>query len=84
MAGVDLYAAELPGVCIFDSNLTGTELSQASLTGARFHGSTFDDLRGAASLRGVTIDSAQVVPLALQLLSVFAVTVDDDREPRSR
>jgi hypothetical protein len=27
MSGVDLYAAELPGVCIFDSNLVGVDLS---------------------------------------------------------
>jgi uncharacterized protein YjbI with pentapeptide repeats len=84
LAGADLYAAELPGVCIFDSNLTAAELSKASLTGSRLHGSTVDTLKGAAALRGVTINSTQIVPVALQLLTVFAIDVDDEREPPSR
>jgi uncharacterized protein YjbI with pentapeptide repeats len=81
---LDLYAAQLPGACFFDSDLTGAELSQATLTGARLHGSTFDTLRGAEALRGTTISSAQILPVALQVLAVLEITVDDEREPSAR
>jgi fluoroquinolone resistance protein len=84
LGGADLYASQLPGARFFDSNLTGAELSQAKLTEARLHGSRFDSLRGAAALRGTTISSAQIVPVALQLLAVLEITVDDEREPPSR
>jgi uncharacterized protein YjbI with pentapeptide repeats len=81
---LDLYAAQLAGAYFFDSDLTGAELSQATLTGARLHGSSFDNLRGAEALRGTTISSAQILPVALQVLAVLGITVDDEREPRSR
>jgi len=81
---LDLYAAQLPGACFFDSNLTGVELSQATLTEARLHGSSFDSLRGAGALRGTAISSAQILPVALQILAVLEITVDDEREPPSR
>ena len=71
-------------MCFFDSNLTGAELSQATLTRARLHGSSFDTLRGAGALRGTTVSSAQILPVALQLLAVLEITVDDEREPPSR
>lgn len=80
----DLYAAQLPGAWFFDCTLTGAELSQANLTGARLHGSTFGSLRGAAALRGTTISSAQVTPVALQVLAALAITIDDGREPPQR
>jgi uncharacterized protein YjbI with pentapeptide repeats len=81
---LDLYAAQLPGACFFDSNLTGAELSQATLTQARLHGSSFDSLRGAGALKGATISSAQFLPVALQVLAMLEITVDDEREPPSR
>jgi uncharacterized protein YjbI with pentapeptide repeats len=84
LTGLDLYAAKLPGACFFDSNLTGAELSQATLTEARLHGSTFDSLRGAGALRGTTISSAQILPVAIQVLAVLEIAVDDERDPMSR
>jgi uncharacterized protein YjbI with pentapeptide repeats len=84
LARLDLYAAQLPGACFFDSNLTDAELSQATLTDARLHGSSFDSLRGASALRGTTISSAQILPFALQILAMLEITVDDEREPPSR
>ena len=80
LRNVDFYAVQFPGACFFDSDLTGAELSQASLNQARLHGSTLDELRGVAALRGITISSAQLVPLALQLLQVLDIKVDDERE----
>jgi uncharacterized protein YjbI with pentapeptide repeats len=84
LAGADLYAAQLPGACFFDSDLTGTELSQASLAGARLHGSTLGALKGVAALRGTTVSSAQVMAVALQVLGVLEITIDDEREPPER
>jgi uncharacterized protein YjbI with pentapeptide repeats len=81
LSRLDLYAAQLAGACIFGSDLTGAELSKATLTGARLHGSSFDTLRGAEALRGTTISSAQILPVALQVLAVLGITVDDEREP---
>jgi uncharacterized protein YjbI with pentapeptide repeats len=80
LSRLDLYAAQLPGACFFGSDLAGAELSQATLTGARLHGSRFENLRGAEALRGTTISSAQILPVALQVLAVLEITVDDERE----
>jgi uncharacterized protein YjbI with pentapeptide repeats len=84
LSRLDLYAAQLPGACFFDSDLTAAELSQATLTGARLHGSSFDKVRGAEALRGTTISSAQILPVALQVLAVLEITVNDECEPPSR
>jgi uncharacterized protein YjbI with pentapeptide repeats len=81
LQGLDFYGASLAGAGLFDSTLSGVELSKANLTGGRLHGSHIEGLKGAEGLRGTTIDSTQVVPLALELLRVFHVTVDDDRDP---
>ena len=81
LAGADLYAAQLPGACFFDSDLTGAELSQANLVGGRLHGSALGALKGAAALRGTTVSSAQVMAVALQVLGVLEITIDDEREP---
>ncbi|HUC14009.1 MAG TPA: hypothetical protein VMS00_06105 [Acidimicrobiales bacterium] len=54
------------------------------MTEARLHGSSFDSLRGAGALRGTTISSAQILLVALHVLAVMEITVDDEREPPSR
>lgn len=81
LSGAELQAARFADGCFFDSDLTGVDLSQASLDQARLHGSTIGSLRGAAALRGTTIASAQLVPVAVQLLALFEIHVDDEREP---
>ena len=80
LTNADLYAAQFPGGCFFDSDLTRAELSQASLVQARLHGSTLEAVRGAAALRGTVISSAQLVPVALEVLAVLEIKVDDERE----
>jgi uncharacterized protein YjbI with pentapeptide repeats len=80
---VDLYACRLAGARVYDSDLTGATLSKADLTGARLHGSRLDGVLGPDALRGATIDSTQVVPVANALMGVFSITVDDEREPPS-
>ena len=81
LARADLYRAQFLATCVFDCNLSSSDLSQASLTGARLHGSTFEGLKGAAALRGTTVSSAQLVPVALHILSLLEIDVDDEREP---
>jgi uncharacterized protein YjbI with pentapeptide repeats len=84
-AGCDLRGADLTEAvweqARFEScDLTGADMSRATLAGARLHGSTVDDLRGAGSLDGVVIDSTQLVPLGLGLLAAHHITIDDDPE----
>ena len=81
LQGVDLYRGSLVGARLFDCNLAGVELTQSDLRGARLHGSHLEDIKGADALRGTTIDSTQLLPVGLQLLGAFDITVDDHREP---
>jgi uncharacterized protein YjbI with pentapeptide repeats len=78
ISGADLYAAQLPGVRIFGSDLSRAELSRATLTDGMLHGSKLEDIKGAEALRGTTIGSSQVMPVAFQLLGVLGITVDDE------
>jgi uncharacterized protein YjbI with pentapeptide repeats len=78
LRGADFYDASLTGAAMTGCDLTGADVSRADLRGARLHGSTLLDLRGTASLRGVVIDSAQVVPLSYSLLRALEIVVDDD------
>jgi uncharacterized protein YjbI with pentapeptide repeats len=81
LRGADFVGSKLPGARVFDCNLEGADFSKVSAGEARIHGSIVTDIRGANYLTGVIIDSNQVVPLAVQLLSTMAIVVDDDREP---
>jgi len=38
-------------------------------------------VKGAAALRATTIGSAQVMAVALQVLGLLEITIDDEREP---
>ncbi|MHB8296359.1 MAG: pentapeptide repeat-containing protein [Acidimicrobiales bacterium] len=82
LTGADFYAARLAQACLFDCNLVGAELSQANFEGARLHGSTLQGLKGGASLQGVTIESTQVLAVAMQVLAGLGITIDDERDPR--
>lgn len=84
--GVDLQAADFTGTTfakcrLFDCNLTGADFSKVKAEGARLHGSVLEGIKGADSLRGVVIDSTQMVPLGVRLLATMAIAVDDQREP---
>ena len=81
LRGGDFYAAKLDGTRFFDCNLTGAQFSRASTPGARFHGSTMVDVQGGQYLAGAVIDSTQVLPVALGVLSALHIAVDDEREP---
>jgi uncharacterized protein YjbI with pentapeptide repeats len=79
----DFGAAELVSVCFFDSDLHGVDFSRAGLVGARFHGSSLDGIKGADALRGVVIETTQVMPLAIEVFSSLGIRVEDDRDPPS-
>jgi hypothetical protein len=48
--------------------------------GARLHGSRLVNLKGAASLLGVTIDTTQILPMARSIFAPLGLKVDDERE----
>ena len=77
----DFYAAKLSGTRFFDCNLSGAQFSKATTTGVRFHGSTLTDLEGGQALAGAIIESSQVLPVALALLSDLGIVIDDARDP---
>jgi uncharacterized protein YjbI with pentapeptide repeats len=77
----DFYAANLNGTRFFDCNLSGVQFSKASTTEVRFHGSNLTELKGGQALAGAVIDSSQVLPVALAVLSDLGIQVDDERYP---
>ena len=83
-AGADFAGARIDELWCFDSDLQRVDLSNAELTGARLHGSSFDGLRAADRLRRVTLDPAQVMPFALALYGALGIRVEEDREPLPR
>lgn len=80
LVGADLYGSRLSHLHLFDSDLTDAQFSQVRLTDGRLHGSKLERVRGAEYLSGVAIEPAQVLPMAMQVLSALGVRVDDDRE----
>lgn len=78
----DFYAAALEDTRFFDCDLTASEFSKAHLEDVRFHGSNLLDLKGSQHLGGSTIETSQVLSVALGLLSVLDIRVDDDRSPQ--
>jgi uncharacterized protein YjbI with pentapeptide repeats len=77
----DFYAATLEDSRFFDCNLSGAQLSKAHTAGARFHGSILSELKGGQALAGAVIDSTQVLPVALAVLSELGIRIDDERDP---
>lgn len=83
--GCDLGDADFTSVSFeharwFDCQLRAAEFSRAKVVGARLHGSALDAIKGAEHLKGVVVDSGQIVPLALRVFAALGVTVDDERE----
>jgi uncharacterized protein YjbI with pentapeptide repeats len=76
----EFYAAHLKAAHFFDCDLSGADVSQVKLPGARFHGSVLSDIKGSEYLRDVVIDSAQVLPLAQGVFAGLNIRVEDDRE----
>ena len=76
----EFYSAQLKEVCFFDCDLSGADLSQVKLPGARFHGSELSDIKGGEYLRDVVIETAQILPLAYGVFAALNIRVEDDRD----
>ena len=74
----DFYAAKLRSARFWSCDLALAQFSKADLHGALLHGSTLADVLGADSFAGVTVETGQVLPLALRLFAALDITVDDD------
>ncbi len=77
LRNVDFYGAKLAGVHLLGCDLTGADFSKATTSALALHGSTLEDLKGAASLRGV-IAGDQVLTLALRVFASMGIVIDDD------
>jgi uncharacterized protein YjbI with pentapeptide repeats len=76
----EFYSAHLKNACFFDCDLSGADLSQVKMPGARFHGSVLSEIKGSEYLRDVVIDGAQVLPLAKGVFAGLNIRVEDDRD----
>lgn len=78
LSGSDLYGARVTRSAFRHCDLSEVEVSASEMEQVTLHGSTVDGLKGAESLRGLTIGSDQLVPLALPILGAMRIRVDDD------
>jgi uncharacterized protein YjbI with pentapeptide repeats len=76
----DFYGADLKSAGFFDCDMSETDVSRAVLPRARFHGSLLSDIKGGEYLRGIVIDSSQVLPLATRVFSALDIRVEDERD----
>ncbi len=74
----EFSSAHLKTACFFVCDLSGADMSQVKLPGARFHGSVLSDIKGSEYLRDVVIDSAQVLPLAKGVFAGLNIRIEDD------
>lgn len=80
MRSVDLYEARLDDAHFANCDLGDAKFSKARIAGARLQGSKLDTIHGADSLRGVVIDSSQIIPLALRVFGALEITIDDESD----
>jgi uncharacterized protein YjbI with pentapeptide repeats len=79
----DLYAAEMPDSQFLDCDLTGADITSATLGASELHRSRLDGLTGALALRDVVVDPVQAVLIGTALLAAHGITVTDEpAEPR--
>ena len=77
LVDADFGGATFDAVTFGHCDLRDSDFSQASAESTRLHGSVVDGLRGASGLGGVTIDTMQVMPLALGVFAELGITIDD-------
>jgi uncharacterized protein YjbI with pentapeptide repeats len=83
--GCDLRRAELLEATLDHVEVSGCDLTEADVTRARltevcFRATRLDDLVGATALAGATVDTTQLVPLALALFAALRIRLDDGAE----
>lgn len=76
----DFSGAQLATVAFDGCDLHNSDFSHASVTSTRLNGSALDGVRGVATLNGITIDSTQVLPLAMSVFGELGITIDDGPE----
>jgi uncharacterized protein YjbI with pentapeptide repeats len=77
----DFYDARLTGVALLNCDLREASFRACQLRDVDLHGSQLDDLRDISGLAGAAIAIDQVLPLALELLKTFGISVTD--QPRA-
>jgi uncharacterized protein YjbI with pentapeptide repeats len=80
LRSVDFYAATLSSVRFESCDLHEADFSQATLETVDLRTSTITDVRGVGSLKGATVDSAQLLDLAPSLASELGIHVEDRGE----
>jgi uncharacterized protein YjbI with pentapeptide repeats len=80
LVGADLHASNLVATRLSGCDLRGSDWTKASLRDVDLRGSRLEDIRGADSLRGVTIASDQVVPLAYSLAVALQLKIVDEED----
>src|SRR4029079_3410363 len=69
LRGADLYEARVTRSAFRRCDLTEVDVTGSDFDAVSLHVSPVDPLKGAASLRGLTIGSDQLAPLALPILA---------------
>ena len=77
LVDADFSSAVLPGSRFAGCDLAGARLSKSTLAGSRFERTGMERITGADALRGITIGSEQVLPVALALFAELSVDIDD-------
>lgn len=77
----DLTGASWSAATVFDCDLRGATLTDARLAGARFHGSSLEDVIGLETLRGYVLDPQQGIAAGLRVLELLGVSYDEERTP---
>ena len=78
LADSDFYGAKMPASRIVHCDLSRAELSKADLAGSRLSGSNLDNVRGASTLRRITISVDQITPLAFALFASQRINVSEE------
>ena len=74
----DFYGTRMPGSHIHGCDLSNSDFSKCDLAGSHLQDSRLDGLRGGDSLRGVTIGTDQLIPVAVAIFAAIGISVDDD------
>ncbi|HUR77363.1 MAG TPA: pentapeptide repeat-containing protein [Acidimicrobiales bacterium] len=78
LVAADFQAAALEDVRMHRCDLRGADFGKARMRAVDLRGSELSDLRGADSLSGATVDSAQVIALARGLAQALEIAVVDE------
>lgn len=78
LLATDFYAAKLVRTRMADCDLRGSDFSKATVEDLDLRTSRVEDVLGAAGLRGATIESLQLIPLAASLAAALELRVVDD------